>query len=225
MDIRCLEKKDDSPECSILAKDIYDTLTTDLSLLGKIRLLTKRGDNVSIVEFIPPFNEKGRNGLIISVQRVSYSYMSPRWMEIEREGGNNYEYIISTTYIDINHDGTREKNINFFWHLYHHCSIKKLISAVRRYVSVHEDWSMSYDDYAYKFTLHYEKNIGENSVSDWSESFNDYYRHFYDEYYDEYTDEYYDEYYDEYTDEYSDKCEEAYGYSIAFEYSDKKINV
>jgi len=209
MDIRSLEKRDNSPECSILAEDVYDTITNDLSLLGKIRLLTKRGDNVSIVEFIPPFNEKGRSGLIISVQRVSYSYMSARWMEAERDGSNNYEYIISTTYIDINHDGTREKNINFFWHLYKPPSIESLISAVRRYVAVHEDWSMSYDEYACKFSSYYEKNIEENSVSDWSESFNDYYRRFYDEYYDEYDEE-------STEDEYSDQYEEAYCYSIAF---------
>ena len=207
-----------------MAKDIYDTITTDLSLLGKIRLLTKRGDNVSIVEFINPFNEKGRNGLIISIQRVNYSYMSPEWMEAEREGGNKYEYVISTTYIDINHDGTREKNINFFWHLYHHLSIESLISAVRCYVTVHEDWSMSYDEYACKFTSYYEKNIGANSVNDWSESFNDYYRRFFNKYYDESIEDEYgeesieDEYYNEYG-------QESYGYSIAFEYSDKKINV
>lgn len=213
MDIRCLEKRDNTLECSSLAEDVYDTITNDLSLLGKIRLLTKKGDNVSIVEFIPPFNEKGRSGLIISIQRVNYSYMSPEWMEAEREGGNNYEYNISTTYIDINNDGNREKNINFFWHLYHHPSIESLIVAIRRYVAVHEDWSMSYNEYACKFSYYYEKNIGANSVSDWSESFNDYYRRFYDEYT------------DEYSDEYSDQYEESYSYSIAFDYSDKNINV
>jgi len=213
MDIRCLEKRDNSLESSILAKDIYDTITTDLSLLGKISFLTKRGDNVSIVEFINPFNEKGRNGLIISIQRVNYSYMSPEWMEAEREGGNKYEYVISTSYIDINHDGTREKNINFFWHLYHHPSIESLISAVRCYVAVHEDWSMSYDEYAGKFTSYYEENIEANSANDWYESFNDYYRRFFNKYYDEYSEGSIE---DKYSDEYSDQCEEAYFYSIAF---------
>jgi hypothetical protein len=97
-------------------------------------------------------------------------------------------------------------------------------------VAVHEDWSMSHNEYACKFSHYYENNIEANSVSDWSKNFNDYYMHFYDKYYDEYADEYYDEYGEEsiegeYTDEYSDQREEAYSYSIAFDYSDKNINV
>jgi hypothetical protein len=190
-----IEKKDNSPECSILAEMIYDTITTDPSIKGDILFLTKRSENVSIVEFIDPLCSKGRHGFILSVQRNSHAFAhaftNSKWMI---DGDSKWN--VSTTCIDINSDDTRKKNLKTIsrWTSFEHDSIKDLVSAIRRYVSAHKDWSMPYDMYAIKFSLYYdEKSFLINPSKGWNGNFFSFYHRFYLEYFNKDAEEYFDE--------------------------------